>query len=127
MCVFCVCAGGPGVVPDSCVKAGAPAAAATDGSGGKHRRQGAAGKMHQHHAGYRHRDLGVRFHGGQVHGPAAAKPPPPGAHLRGPVRVSAAVEELGTFTVCFGTIASPALIIGSTDESRKLPSALGAP
>lgn len=65
-------AGGPGVVPDSCVQARAAAAAATDGSAGKHRRQGAAGEMHQHHAGHRHRDLGVRFHGSQVHRPVAA-------------------------------------------------------
>ena len=116
VCV-CVCAGGPGVVPDSGIEAGAPAATATDGSAGKHGRQGASRKVHQHHAGNRHRDLGLRFHGGQVYRPAAAQPPPPGAHLRGSVRFSAAVEELGTFTVRFGTIAPPAL--RSTNETSK--------
>lgn len=65
-------AGGPGVVSDSGVEAGASAAAAADGSAGEHRRQGAAGEMHQHHAGHRHRDLGVCFYSGQVHRPAAA-------------------------------------------------------
>lgn len=76
VCVRCVCvracAGGPRVVPDPSVEAGAPAAAAADGSAGEHRRQSAAGEVHQHHAGHRHRDPGVRFHGGQVHRPAAA-------------------------------------------------------
>ncbi len=66
--------------------------------------------MHQHHAGHRHRDLGVRFHSGQVHRPAAAQPPPPGAHMRGRVRFSTALEELGTFTMRSGTTGPPALI-----------------
>lgn len=113
-------AGGPGVVPDSRVQTGAAAAAATDGAAGKRRRQGAAGEVHQHHAGHCHRDLGVRFHSGQVHRPAAAQPPPPGTHLRGRVRVSAAVEELGTFAVRFGTIGPPALI-WEGKQDRKNP------
>lgn len=96
---------------DPGIEAGAAAAAAAaDGAAGKHRRQSAAGEVHQHHARHRHGHPGVRFHGGQVHGPTAAQPPPPGAHLRGRVSVSAAVEELGTFTVRFGTIGPAALI-----------------
>lgn len=100
---------------DTSIQAGAPAAAAAaDGAGGEHRRQGAAGEVHQHHAGHRHRHLGLRFHGGQVHRPAAAQPPAHGAHLRGRVRAGAAVEELGTLAGRRGTTAPPALIGGVT-------------
>lgn len=106
----CVCVvGGAGVVPDSRVEARAPAAAAANHPAGKHGRQSAAGQVHQHHAGHRHRHPGVRVHCGQVHRPAAAQSPPLGAHLRGRVPASAAVEELGTFAVRFGTFAPPAL------------------
>lgn len=94
---------------DPCVEAGAAAAAAADGSAGKHRRQSSAGKVHQHHAGHRHRHPRVRLHGGQVHRTAAAQPPPLGAHLRGRVRAGAVVEELGAPAVRFGTIAPPTL------------------
>lgn len=114
-------------MPDSGIEARATAAAATDGSAGKHRCQGASREVHQHHVGNRHRDFGVRFHGGQVHRPAPAQPPPPGAHLRGSVRSSAAVEELGTFTVRFGTITPPALRSTKRDQQTSANPASRSP
>lgn len=90
-------------MPDAGLQAGtATAAAAADGAAGAHRRQGAAGQVHQHHAGHRHRHPGLRVHGGQVRRAAATQPPPRGAHVRHCGIAGTAVEELGARAVRHG-------------------------
>lgn len=104
---------------DPCVEAGAAAAAAAaDGAAGEHGRQSAAGEVHQHHAGHRHRHPGVRVHRREIRGAVATQSPPPGAHLRGRVRVSAAVEELGAPAVRSGATAPAPLTPGTGGDQR---------
>lgn len=107
-------------MPDASLQAGAAAtAAAADSAAGAHRRQGAAGQVHQHHAGHRHRHPGVRVHGGQVRCPAATQPPPRGAHVRHCGATGAAVEELGARAVRCGAGSSAALTPGIRETGEE--------
>lgn len=88
--------GGPGVVSDPRLQAGAAAAAPTaDGAAGEPRRSRPAGQEHQHHASHHHCHPGVCLHRRQVCCAAHEEPPSCVCHRARCLLPHLLLEELG--------------------------------